>query len=209
MPASRGVVAVLALLLLAAAGDDLRRELNVAASQRHVSEVSGECGETGGEPRARLADALCLARTAVSLPPGPRRDAILNTASTAARTAVGARPFWPDALTVSAYIDSQTGDPASFDSARRALALSYMGAPYLSDAADWRIGFGLSQWHELSGATQNAVAAEAMWQIAVDPDRSDTLFAKFRASPAYIPFILRWRALSIDWQRRTQGLSPG
>jgi hypothetical protein len=217
MRAPRGAAAVLAVLavtLMAAAGDDLRREIDVAASRARIGGPPDGCAVPvdevlHGEPRALVADALCIARAAAPLSAGPRRNALLSSAAARLREAERARPIWPEALTVSAYVGSLAGDEASLAEARRSLTLSYAGAPYLPDAADWRIGFGLSQWADLGVSARDAVVAEAMWRMTIAPDSGPKLWSQMRASPAYVPFMLRWRASAIEWDRYTKGLAPG
>lgn len=121
-----------------------------------------------------------------------RRRAILRTADEAITLALRRRPHWGEAELVRASIEAQRG-PAGIAAMRDALIASYDDAPYLRGGSDWRIPRTLALWDTLPPRTRDRVVNEAAWVLRLRADRRDIIFDMMRASPAYVPFMLRWR----------------
>jgi hypothetical protein len=149
----------------------------------------------GGYPaRARVADALALARQAQASPDPSARHEMTERAAVEIEAALARRPEWGEGWTVAAFIDElRYGD--NNPTAIAALARSYRGAPYLRDAAGWRVRFGLTAWSSLDAATQAKVIDEAVWLVRIDSTTAGPVFDLARQSPAYPQLMLRWLAM--------------
>lgn len=125
-----------------------------------------------------------------------QREEILTQAQTALQTALDRRPDWGEAQTILAFVQSQRG-PGAAAPLRTALIASYDNAPYLRGGSDWRISQGLAIWSSLPPRTRARIVDEAAWVLRFRPDRRDFIFNSMRASPAYMPFMLRWRQVRL------------
>lgn len=109
---------------------------------------------------------------------------------------------------VIAYASSLGNDSRDGVRARDALTASYAGAPFLHDGGLWRIRYGVRAWPALGNATREAILREGVWLLGVDLDWWVPVFGTFRGSPAYIPFMLRWRDVMTGTPRaRADGLT--
>jgi hypothetical protein len=148
----------------------------------------------GGYPaRARLADALVLARVAAIEQDKGRRDLLLGRAVDEAYQAAHSRPHWGEAWMVVAFIQSMRGGPTA-GATREALARSYADAPFLPDSAAWRVFTGLAAWELLDDYTRRRVSEEAVWVARRSLAGRNAIFAAMRESPAYSSFLIAWRA---------------
>lgn len=125
-----------------------------------------------------------------------QRDALLTQAQAALQTALDRRPGWGEAQTILAFVQSQRG-PTGAAPLRSALIDSYDNAPYLRGGSDWRITQGLAIWSTLPPRTRARLIDEAAWVLRLRADRRDFIFNSMRASPAYVPFMLRWRQVRL------------
>lgn len=207
----RALSATLVALLLGGlciAALTLRDEWNVALSQRALDAQMLAIQQRGDPPppptsridpalpaRAQINHALYLARSADFLP-SPERKAMLDEAAAAVGRAVIARPHWGEAWTVSAFVHAQRHGVANIQ-VQRAFARSYADAPYLRHSARWRTRFGLESWPMLTAETRRRVINEAIWLTRVSPAERKDIFSAFRQSPAYVPFLLRWRQVRV------------
>ena len=155
--------------------------------------IGGAMVPPGAPARAQLSDAMLLLQTASSLP-ASRRAAAIDAALTRVDIALARRPRWGDALAVKAYLEEARSGGAS-RAAMAAFAGSYAAAPYLPSAAEWRIRYGATRWAALSPAARRNVLDEALWLATVDGGKRGEMFGWFRATPAYRPLMLRWRAM--------------
>jgi hypothetical protein len=151
---------------------------------------------TGDEPPATPVTAPALGAAALRRAQAPdrgrepRRGALLADAVALADAALARRPGWGEAEAVRAYVGAlRDGDGA----VERVLVASYAHAPYLRDAAAWRVGYGLRRWAALDPATRARVVDEFVWYARLRPDLAAQMFVAVRASPAYAPVMLRWR----------------
>ncbi len=202
-------IAILAVLAVAAVRSVviLSREGEVATAEARLDEApqtdaSGRVTpriaipwhEDGYPARARVADALALARQAQASPDAAARHEMIERAAVEIQAALSRRPEWGEGWTVAAFIDElRYGDHNP--SAIAALARSYRGAPYLRDAASWRVRFGLGAWDALDAATQAKVIDEAVWLVRIDSTTAGPVFDLARQSPAYPQLMLRWLAM--------------
>jgi hypothetical protein len=85
----------------------------------------------------------------------------------AARAVLAARPGEPTAWMRVAYADRLQHGRLT-DAGRRALAASYLIAPYAGNQAPWRIGFALDDWTSLPPATRREAIAEI--NVALDDE---------------------------------------
>lgn len=99
----------------------------------------------------RRADAL--ARTA------PTREADRARAMLETRRSLSQAPANPTAWVRLAYLDSVSEEGLSAGG-ERALAASYVVAPYGPDVTTWRLSFALNHWSSLSGNTRKAALDE-------------------------------------------------
>lgn len=123
-----------------------------------------------------------------------RRQDILRQADEAITLALRRRPHWGEAQLVRAFLESRR-TPAGVAAMREALIASYDDAPYLRDGSDWRIPQTLTLWDTLPPRTRDHVIDEAAWVLRLRADRREFIFDMMRASPAYVPFMLRWRQI--------------
>jgi hypothetical protein len=123
-----------------------------------------------------------------------RRAAMLDRAAAAIATLQVRRPDWGDAAVAEAFVASQRhgiGDARTID----ALSRSYRAAPFLHEAAAWRVHVGALAWDHVPPATRGAIAAEAVWLSRFSPQDHDAVFALMRRSGGYRAFLLEWRKL--------------
>jgi hypothetical protein len=202
-------IAILAVLAVAAARSVavLLREGQVASAEARLdaapqTDASGHVTpliaipwhEDGYPARARVADALALARQAQASPDAAARHEMIERAAVEIETALARRPEWGEGWTVAAFIDElRFGDnnPATI----AALSRSYRGAPYLRDAASWRVRLGLGAWASLDAATRAKVVDEAVWLVRIDSTTAGPVFDLARQSAAYPQLMLRWLAM--------------
>lgn len=206
---ARHVAAVLvAIGLLVAAGSAvgaLGRHAGAAEARRILAEkrlalARGErwSDATDADPNPSVSApafataALIRAADAQATQDVSRRRALLADAMRLAEAALRRRPDWGEGLLVRAYCGSLGGGD-DLPETRRAVARSYARASYLRDAASWRVAFGLRHWADLASATQARVIDELVWFARLRPETADQLFAAARATPAYVPLLLRWR----------------
>jgi len=176
----------------------LGAELHVTRAQRAL--------ESGGPPpslvndpgspaaRVGLLHALRLAQAAEPMSAGPRRQQLLDRAIQGVGQASHKRPAWGEAELVTAYahaLRDGLDDPRTW----QALSASYRNAPFLRQAAAWRVAAALACWSRLSKQTQRAVVEEAVWISRIAPDTHPATLALMRGSDAYMAFVLRWREL--------------
>lgn len=177
------------------------REVEKAQAQvevvgRYLSPDSGDLGGyvplgPGHTARARLLNALILSARAHAAPVGGQRDALLAGAETWLRPALGVRPHWGEAQVVAAYVAANREGPET-PAALAALQRSYADAPFLPDAAQWRVTYGMAFWPRLPNATRKRVVGEAIWLAHVAPTKRRLMFELARGSEGYIPFSRAW-----------------
>ena len=160
-----------------------------------------------GSTEQQLLDALWAARKAAAPKPGADRVMLGDDAVRMAMQARSARPEWGEAEVVVAYAASLGRGPSDRQVARQALTASYATAPFLHDAGQWRIAYGVGIWPTLGRPTQDAILREAVWMLGVDQSRWSRVFATFRGTPAYVPFMLRWRAVLSGAPEDTPGMA--
>lgn len=145
-------------------------------------------------PRTQMLKALYLARVAMQANPPTERRGMLDEASVAIERALHARPDWGEAWAVGAFIRSLREGPNA-PGTRLALARSYAGAPYLRHAGQWRVATGLGAWSILPPGTRQRVIDEGVWLARTQPETKVPIFDLVRQTPAYAPFLLRWREM--------------
>lgn len=148
-----------------------------------------------GSPDQLVIDGLRVAQIAAMMPVGETRDRLLEAATHAAQRAAQIRPGWGTAELVLAYAASAARGPDNALRARRALARSYVDAPFSREGGMWRIRYGAMIWRDIGPATRAALLREGVWLLGVEPQSWDQVFDTFRQSPAYMPFMLHWRMI--------------
>lgn len=148
--------------------------------------------DLSGPARALIQDALARAQDAELGKSPAERSRLLDQAQGAIAAAATQRPHWGEARTVEAYIAALRAGPMAA-ATQAAYARSYADAPYLRDAAQWRIGFGMACWPSLSAATRARLIDEAVWYARLRPELRGQIFALSRGTGAYAPLLLRWR----------------
>ncbi|WP_293884082.1 hypothetical protein [Sphingomonas sp.] len=143
--------------------------------------------------RARVNDALYLARGAQSAGTPGDRSAALDRARAELTMARSVRPVWGEIEIVAAFVHVLR-DGEDTVATRRALEQSYAQTPYLRTAAAWRVQYGLRYWLALNPETRRRVINEAVWLTRIDDQSRTMVFDLARGSAAYKPFILRWLA---------------
>jgi len=113
-------------------------------------------------PRVAMPTALAQARAAFGSYDGGARARLLTSARVNLDTALAARPAWGDARVAETYMDFVEKGVGHADT-RNAFATSYVEAPYLAEAAPWRLAYGNNQWEALSPVTQSHMLDEAAW----------------------------------------------
>jgi hypothetical protein len=149
--------------------------------------------------RARVADALFVARQAQLLRLPSERKAGLDHALDALRIAQAEakRPHWGEAKTVAGFVHAlRDGEDAAVT--RQTVAESYADAPYLRYAAAWRVQYGLRHWEKFEPVTRRQIVNEAVWLSRLDSRSHEQIFAMARDSAAYKPFVLRALAARSD-----------
>lgn len=183
-------VLILLLMLWQALGS-LRDEMLIhsAIKARDVQAAGGpatgrtvKLAQTGLPARAALVDALVQARTAARLT-GILRARRLASAHALLAQAMVARPEWGDAWIVAAYIALLERGEAAPET-RAAFAHSLRAAPYLYDAAPWRIRYGLQLWPLLDAETHTSVVREAIWLGRLGPTNARMVGAMMAGTPA-------------------------
>ena len=185
----------------------ITRERTVSGAERRLEEQSraidsGEMPaavslpiEGAGYPaRARIADALLLARRAAPLAPSPVRRSLLARAAQDIAAVTNARPDWGEAWAVCAYVAALRGGAGS-PQARRALVRSYDDAPFLRHSAAWRTRLGFALWPVLGESTRERLVNEAVWLARIDLSMREQIFVSARESPGYDAFLSQWRWL--------------
>ncbi len=214
---SRGQLAVMTVVILASiiglAALVLLNESRVADSDRRLFDQSRAIDRNGtidgailaGDPsdpaRARVSDALSMARAAATMPPSPQRLQLLDEALALVEEARVARPHWGEASIVRAFtLQQRNGEfsPATID----AIAESYRFAPYLKLSAVWRSGIVMANWDRMDGATRNRMMEEAIAISLADRKAQVEIFAHARQSPAYTPLMSRWYRAQVGRFRR-------
>lgn len=142
-------------------------------------------------PRADLAVALALGKMAERMPPGSRRDGLLDAALGATARIVDDRRFWGEAWACRAYLLSLRRGDADRDM-HVALSRSYAETPYLRSVGPWRVRQGFAQWDALDDPSRKAVVDEAVWLARSGEVARMAVFDFARASDGYRPFMLRW-----------------
>lgn len=199
---------------------DLVDQMAIAESRNAVASQSAQLTRGGsarfdlpvlpleGSPDVLVLNALRVARSAATLPPNAERRRLVAEAVRAAERGAAARPNWGEAEIVIAYASSLGSDRSDGVRARDALAASYADAPFLHDGGLWRVRYGVQAWPALGKATREAILREGVWLLGVDLDWWAPVFGTFRGSPAYIPFMLRWRDVMTGTPRsRANGLT--
>jgi hypothetical protein len=104
------------------------------------------------------------------LPPGgAERPSLLREAASRMERGLALRPRWSEAWVIQTHMLSATrgiGAPEAL----RAFETSYELAPFLRDAADWRLRYGIATWASLSPTARKAVASEAIMLSRVSRD---------------------------------------
>jgi len=150
--------------------------------------------EPDSQARVLLAHALLQSRAASAQPIGQIRTGMLNDARKAATAAGGIRPGWGETDLVLAYV-------ASLENINSAVILhlsrSYRNAPFLIDAASWRVREGLVSWDQLDQATKTRVVKEAVMIARLKSDLREPIFDLARASDAYVSLSVEWHRLRL------------
>lgn len=146
------------------------------------------------QPRALLLDAQLYLNQVPFAQDAADKRRLLSMAQRTIAAALAGRPGWGEAEALEAYLQSLKGSEGKV-AAQRALVRSYDHMPYMREAAAWRIRYGLAQWGALPDATQRRIVDEAIWFVRLRPEQRDSIFAAVRATPAYFPFMLRWRTV--------------
>jgi hypothetical protein len=200
-----------------AAGADLLSEHAVATSQRALTEsfkpqrgdvLPIPSASASPAPRTLVNQALLTTRAAASLPPGPRRSDMIETAVRQAELAAAARPFWAEAVIAAAFAHSLIDTPYNQRRAAELVATSYIGAPFLRDAGAWRIGYVIDHWDRVAEPTRNDAIEESFWLANVDPVNGPLILSAVGESAAAAPFLAKSRALTSAALRSRQGPTP-
>lgn len=199
---------------------DLTHQMTIADSRSAVEAQSARLTRGGtasinlptlpldGSPDVLVLDALRVARSAAALPQNAERRRLVMEAVRGAERGAAARPNWGEAEVVVAYASSLGSDGRDGVRARDALAASYADAPFLHDGGLWRVRYGVQAWPALGKVTREAILREGVWLLGVDRNWWVPVFGTFRGSPAYIPFMLRWRDVMTGTSRsRTNSLT--
>jgi hypothetical protein len=147
-------------------------------------------------PRLLLSDAIYRAR-ALQRSGSPKRDTDLAALSHQVDLAIDARPHWGQAWVVKAYIEALRTGAEHRHLSLVALSRSYSDAPFLRDAAGWRIRYAFLHWDALDAFVRGRAIEEAVWLARVDATMRKSVFASARASQAYQPLVLRWREMRL------------
>jgi hypothetical protein len=147
--------------------------------------------------RALVYQALFTARETAYVRGPAGRAALLSQAMRAADAAAQRRPFWGEALTVKAFVASLR-DGAASPAVVQNLVESYRAAPYLRQAAGWRVRQSFLSWDSLPAATREAVLREAIWLVRLDVSETEAVFDSARESGAYRPLMSRWWAVRLS-----------
>lgn len=160
-------------------------------------------------PRARMADALLLARQAQLSRAAPERQALLGRAAREIAITTGARPHWGEAWAIASFIDGLRFGGSSA-AARHALVRSYADAPYLRYVAGWRVRTGFAIWPALDPETRRRLIDEAVWLARSGGATRDMVFRLARNSDGYLRLLLQWRASRAGDEdlRRNERRSP-
>lgn len=196
-----------AVMLLLAGWIALRGEMVVAQSvarlQRQAVNLRSERPSPepdpdlrpGKPPRALLADALFIAQQHVGASAPGRRQSLI-AADEAVADVTARRPHSADAWVIRALLRSQLageGDASAID----ALARSYLEAPFLYRAAEWRVGYGARQWGRLDAGSQTRLINEALIYGQISGAARLQMFAQIRDTDAYAPVLSAWHRLQL------------
>lgn len=181
---------------------DRNRTVTPAQSARLPALLAAPDGKTV-PPRLFLASALLHAQQAGAMPEGEARTALLGQARKEIAAIAGTRPHWGEVDVVAAYIASLTPDRLA--DTIGVYARSYRNAPYIREAAIWRVQFGIEHWGKLDEATRAHLTNEAVWLFRLQPDQRTRLVDMARGTDAYLPILMRWREVRLkdgDYLRR-------
>lgn len=112
-------------------------------------------------PRQMAYEAEDMARRAAQTQDVQLRKQLISRAFDAVEQAIHMRPAWADAWLIKAHVIA-VRDGLDSVATRQAVERSYALAPFMPDAADWRIGYAINQWSALSPELRAAVAREAI-----------------------------------------------
>lgn len=154
--------------------------------------------------RARVSDALFMARSAATMRPSPERDHILDKALFTVEEARAIRPHWGEAALVRAFILQQKSG-INDQSVVDAIAESYRYAPFMKLSAVWRIGIVMTNWARADNDTRNRMIDEAVAISVADRKAQIAIFGFARNSPAYAPLMLGWYRAQLGRAGRSAG----
>lgn len=143
-------------------------------------------------PRALLADALFLARQGGD-PSDPHRRAELLAAEAAAGAVIARRQQWGEAWVVRSLVRTELGG-ANDALALAALEKSYALAPFLRDAAEWRIAHAFAGWSRLDPYARRRAINEAVVYAHLNGASRIRAFELARGTAAYVPLSVAWHA---------------
>ncbi|MFT3966545.1 MAG: hypothetical protein QM690_11765 [Sphingobium sp.] len=203
--------ALLAMLGVAALA--LRDEIAVHATDRLAQLAPNDAleavragrvaAEAGNVPRGALNLSLVRTRAGWATPDPALKAALLSAARTDLRHALAARPRWGAAHVAETYLDFvQWG--AGDRRTHAAFAKSYRDAPFINDAAPWRLTYGADQWQALSPVMQRHVLDEAIWFARTEKSYR-AVNEIFRQSDALEPFRQQHRAWFNLTEKRKRG----
>ncbi|MET1755180.1 hypothetical protein ABVV53_06895 [Novosphingobium sp. RD2P27] len=202
-----GIAAACAAALMVAGGLAVQREAVIAASverlERQAAALRAEVRpprrtlriDKDASPRTLLADALFLARQGGDAR-DPHRRAELLAADEAVGAVIARRPQWGEAWVVRSLVRTELGG-ANDPQATAALEKSYALAPFLRDAAEWRISRAFAAWSYLDPYARQRVINEAVIYAQLNGAARIRTFELARGTAAYVP-------LSVAWHARTQ-----
>jgi hypothetical protein len=154
--------------------------------------------------RARISDALFMARSTATMKPSPRRHRLLDKALSTVEEARAVRPHWGEAALVRAFILQQKS--GSIDqTVVNAVAESYRYAPFMKLSAVWRIGIVMNNWSRVDDGTRNQMIDEAVALSIADRKAQIAIFGLARNSPAYAPLMLGWYRARLGRTERSAG----
>lgn len=177
-----------------------------AINRNGVTNGYVEASDPANPARARISDALFMARSAAMIQASPERRRILDNALLTVEEARTVRPHWGEAALVRAYILQQrsgSSDPATID----AIVESYRHAPFMRLSAVWRIGIVMDNWERVDNDTRNRTIDEAVAMSMGDRKAQIAIFGLARHSPAYAPLMLGWYRAQLGRSGRATGQS--
>lgn len=166
--AAAGAFCLILLAALFALGDEVAARHGEYLAKLPPLEAAASLREApiGGQERAPARIALQYALTAsraasATYAPDERKAWLTLAHAYAGRAAVG-RPGWAEASVARAYIsylENGIRAPGLQDRVMR----SYREAPYLSEAGQWRVAYGMTLWDALTPSERRPVIDEAVW----------------------------------------------